>query len=1159
MPFFAAFLALLITSASAAPVKFNIPAKPAKDGIDLFIKQSGVRVAYVEADLTGVSTNSVMGDYEPLAGLGVLLQNTGFVASERKAGWYSVARATQKPGTVEGAVRNSQSGKPVAGARVAVAGTRAFALTDSHGGFILEEVPAGTQALNISAEGMQNTRVTDVTVRPGHRHTLSAITIPPQVPGVVQMDDYIVSAKKNEGVIELDPYEVQDRKVKPFSDSNVDIPRTINDPQPYYIFNSEAIETSGAVNVEDFLKTRLTMNTSSGTADQIAAGFGGSAIAHQNAVNLNGFGGGNTGNRTLILVNGQRRVSGDQLVGTIITQLEGQPDLSGIPLSSIDRIEVLPSSASAIYGSTAIGGVINVILKRNYSGGELRATYQNTFDSDAPIRRVDMSYGFSIRGKTHVMLNASYSDAEPLRLADRAGYVQAAINRINASDPTYLMGAIPFAGALPNITVYPGALNGYVNPTSTTLTLDDGRSLNSKFTFVPRGTSPATATATLANALLANAGSYDFNLAPSYSSTSGLYSTLGWGPPTNRSFSASIRHEFTPWLEAFADYDYSRTDSTAAQGIISSSGVSVPGNAPSNPFRQNVRISYPVLGFAPSTQVTDRHALSVGVKAQLPHEWIAQLNFTWSENVRNGFNAQTQDTTASLAVVTDPGYNPFVDTALYPVLSMDATEVYSGSHARNAETGLALRASGPLFSLPGGTPNLTLGIETAHRGSDDSVTNTINPNPAVNLTLDYIGRTRQVTSAYAEADIPLIGPRQGVPAINSLSLQFANRIDRVREPKRSGQWSYRESTGWTVFGNAKSLSTDEVATYSSNHPTIGFLYRPIADVALRASYATAFEPPSASQLLPASAIGTTPFAQSVFDPKRNQTYPMLTLGGGNPDLKPQNSKSIDLGLIYEPRSGPLRGFRFNLEYQRSRIMDLIASLSASQIVQYEDLFPGRVTRDATGMVTLVDTSSINQYYQEMEEYTASLRYATRTPFGNVEATFAGTRYTRFDKQILVNLPVADYVGFVSSGGPGKLKENATFNWQRGAWGAGWSATFYSSYAPRGAPGDPAYATATAPLITNLQGAITRQGGTRIPSQTYHQVWVRYAFPDNVDSGAGKIAGWVQRAMAGSTLQLIVKNVFDKEPPFEAFNEPYYYSRYGDMRLREYVLSLKKPF
>jgi iron complex outermembrane receptor protein len=181
-------------------------------------------------------------------------------------------------------------------------------------------------------------------------------------------------------VVELDPYAVSSTRQAPFT-ANMDIPRTVNDAQAYYIFDAPAIDRSGVVNLEQFIQRNLPMQTTGFTADQGVTVFG-----TKSNVNLRGLG----STQTLILVNG-RRFSGGNL-GTASSF-----NLNTVPLGAIDRVEVLPSSASAIYGASAVGGVINIVLKRNYTGGEIKATYQTPTDTDAPIRKLDVNYGFRSR------------------------------------------------------------------------------------------------------------------------------------------------------------------------------------------------------------------------------------------------------------------------------------------------------------------------------------------------------------------------------------------------------------------------------------------------------------------------------------------------------------------------------------------------------------------------------------------------------------------------------------------------------------------------------------------------------------------------------------------------------------------------------------------
>ncbi|MDY6947387.1 MAG: TonB-dependent receptor plug domain-containing protein, partial [Pseudomonadota bacterium] len=173
---------------------------------------------------------------------------------------------------------------------------------------------------------------------------------------------------------------------------NMDIQRTRDDPQPYVIFDRKSLETSGAANVNEFLNQRLTMNSAPARMEQTA-----SPLGNLSSINLRGLG----DNQTLILVDGHRIASASNS-----TPL--QANLNSIPLAAIERIEVLPTTASGIYGGGATGGVVNVILRRDYSGAEVTTSYENSFDGGVGAVRADFATGFTLENdRTNVLLMGS--------------------------------------------------------------------------------------------------------------------------------------------------------------------------------------------------------------------------------------------------------------------------------------------------------------------------------------------------------------------------------------------------------------------------------------------------------------------------------------------------------------------------------------------------------------------------------------------------------------------------------------------------------------------------------------------------------------------------------------------------------------------------------
>src|SRR5262249_20376678 len=135
---------------------------------------------------------------------------------------------------------------------------------------------------------------------------------------------------------------------------NIDIHRTRDDVLPYVVFDHEAISQSGVQTLDEFLKQRLPMNTVAQSNTQSAVSGSGSRI------DLRGLG----TNQTLVLVNG-RRVADLQVNPS---NAGDQSDLNGIPVGAVERIEVLPTSASGIYGGSATGGVVNIVLKKDFKG-----------------------------------------------------------------------------------------------------------------------------------------------------------------------------------------------------------------------------------------------------------------------------------------------------------------------------------------------------------------------------------------------------------------------------------------------------------------------------------------------------------------------------------------------------------------------------------------------------------------------------------------------------------------------------------------------------------------------------------------------------------------------------------------------------------------------
>ena len=381
---------------------------------------------------------------------------------------------------------------------------------------------------------------------------------------------------------------------------NADIRRTEDDTQPYVVFDSQEIRRSQAVSLDDFLKTRLPMNTTQQSNNQSPTN-----VAGTSQISLRGLG----ANQTLILLDG-RRMANSYNQGVFV-----QPDVNSIPLSAIERIEVLPSTASGIYGGGATGGVINIITRKDYVGADLSATYGNTSRQDASNYRLEGGTGFAMEeGRTHLLLTGSYAKSDAL-LNDRRDFVARSRALLLANNPSaFYSTSTPTVSRLSNIRSQDGS----------NLVLKNGTALGSPFTSVPDGYA-GTATDNGA-ALVANAGRYDLGLADI--AAAGRLAMLA-GAETG-ALSLNLRRDFSDTVDGFADVTWLDNRNLGYFTGVPSN-TTLASNAPNNPFTKAITVSFPATGiFAPITVENQSLRAAAGVIVRLPRDWTAAADYVWS-------------------------------------------------------------------------------------------------------------------------------------------------------------------------------------------------------------------------------------------------------------------------------------------------------------------------------------------------------------------------------------------------------------------------------------------------------------------------------------------------------------------------------------------------
>ncbi|WP_129778293.1 TonB-dependent receptor [Peristeroidobacter soli] len=879
---------------------------------------------------------------------------------------------------------------------------------------------------------------------------------------------------------------------------NADIRRSADDPQPYVVFDREAIERSGAKDLTDFLKQRLPQNTQAHTQ-----GLG--VTGNASEVNLRGLGNG----QTLILIDGRRMAS---TATSYVGLPPNQPDLNGIPLSSIERIEVLPTTASGIYGGSATGGVINIITRRDYEGLETTIAYGDAFDGDASTRRIDMTGGFSLEdGRTSVVLTGSYSEVNGLEVRDRQHLRERGVREILANNPAhYYADYRPPLGATPNIRSVDGSV----------LTLRNGTSLGSSFTNVPANYAGVASDG--GAGLVANAGTY--NLAMGNFAGSGNARESISSSPTVKSLRATVRRSFTDSIEAFVEANVAENRGVTNSNQSTTTYV-VPASSSINPFNQDVQVRFNN-GAADGEMHTqlDTQRMAGGLIVRLPHRWMANADYAWSSS-KLQFARPAGFGPALATALTNGTFDIFRDN----LTSADFASVLPGASLvtstikpfETTQNSLSLRVGGPVLELPAGSVTITGLIE---RRDEDFATASFSEN---GLRYIYPSRSQTIDSAYLEAWVPVISAKNALPGIESLDLQL------------SGRWDRYELNGSTNTVSSPDAPVSRVSSaVESTNPTLGLRYSPIQDITLRASFGTGFMPPAVTQLTPGA-----PFSYSGYiDPRRanEHTAEVSTIAGGSPTLQPEDSRSWSAGLILKPRF--IDNLRLSVDYTRITKTDGIVTLTTQQVIDNEAYLPGRVTRATpvpgdpfgVGQIAQVDATSVNLATAKIEAYDVALNYQWNTgSFGSFEFFTQATWQTHYQTRVTPTAPLVENVG-VAYINPLKLKANAGLTWTRDAWTVGWVARYFDSY-----------------FVYNYPLYILDQGGdAMVEDQIYNDLYGTYRVPANGD-------GWVSRALAGAEINLGLTNIFNENPSFDAVNT--WGSLFGDARGRCFQLSLRMSF
>ncbi|GAB2563254.1 TonB-dependent receptor [Dyella jejuensis] len=837
--------------------------------------------------------------------------------------------------------------------------------------------------------------------------------------------------------------------------------------QPVTELSHEALQQQGFVSVGQILQNVPSVG-SSGTSNQSSLGN----IVGQYA-SLRGLG----APRTLILVDGHRYT----------TDIFGQTDLSTIPSSLIDSVEILQDGASSIYGSDAIAGVIN-IHTRNVDGLYLD-TYNSTYSpgGDGKTSQFSLTGGKKF-SRGSFTFNMSVQNINGL-MADQVWFSR------------YGYGSVP---QYPQ-SVQPsnfGTILGATNPIT-------GASLNLPFP------------------LTVNAGENGLNIANYHPNTFGViyptpyyandyanqagYETL---LPDNRLRSYTLKGDFKVTDHITANFTgtyntnnatdyiggYPLSSQTPANGTNLAAALGLPvgslgaawfptlsPNSYYNPLPgNNVSFSLPL--YEPN-RVTVNNIKQYGFRAGLEGDFsFGENEYNWDVgysdyryiqdmggggnlNLVNLYNALGPSFMGPNGVVEcgTPGnviagcvpLNPFSGAGGLTPAELNYLNYSFFTHSWSEQRDVEANFSGDMFTLPQslGSGDVTFAVGADHRDVSGGVTPDIYTQEGLNTNLQQNPGEGSygINEAYAEVNVPLLKDMTGAQLLDfDVSHRFSH---------------------YTNFGD-------------TNNNSYKLSYKPIDDLLVRASYGTGFRAPSISNLyggtmqsftsytdpcdvnfgltgnpvvqqrclngyagLPAVSPGFTQLTATgvpVSSPNSTSTTPYYT--GANPRLRPETSKSYTAGIVYSPSW--FNGFNVTLDAYRIRVDNVITLPSADSILDNCYLLGeaeqcAQFQRSATnGQVIDLLQAVVNEGFIDERGTDLTMSYLfPETPVGKFKIDTNGTYINALKEQDVAGGPVITYdVGTYDPilGPIWRFRDTTNLNWSYGNFGATWTIRYFSS-------------------------------------------------------------------------------------------------------------------
>lgn len=886
--------------------------------------------------------------------------------------------------------------------------------------------------------------------------------------------------------------------------------------QPLQIMSQEQIQKSGLVTVGDILN-----NLSSAGAPDFSRS--GSLTSNTEAggqfVSLRNLG----SNRLLVLVDGKRWTQ----------SVDGYTDLSTIPSAMIERMEILKDGASSIYGSDAIAGVINIILKKNMQGGQLSLYTGQNEKNDGKNKDFSLSYGAG-DDKASLMFGLSHTEQ---------GLVGTQTRNITSTSygpdhPFDGLGAGPWGRIAPVNPLTGGALtsaaaggfNRYLNHTGSF----DGQGVGEN------SRNPNNYHPYVGNNNDKYNSSQDMDLlSPNKLDT--LFVKGEIALPKDMRLKTTAMYSQRQSIRTIAGYPLQSTSQAAYPVYIDKNSYYNPyGNQVAGAglgqdlFFQRRTIELP--------RVTDNENRTLHIDATLEGEFtIKDLAWNWSAGYNHNKVSGTSNDTGNINLLNlkkalGPSFmnasgvvqcgtaaNPIALGSCTPFdilggpsasspdvlayINTNGTKTY-GSTINSATADIA----GELYQLPAGALGVAVGIEHREVKGSDVPDQFSQSGYSTNLSGQATYGRYTVREAYAELQIPVLKDQ---PFAELLNFNLATR--------------HSDYSNFGVTNNSKA----------------SFMYKPVKDVLVRGTWAEGFRAPTIGDTFGGGSQSfdtfldpcDTRFGEAASNPTvqarclaagTNATYRQLlqagtpvtsttgtqslvafNSGAGNAFLTPETATTKTVGLVYSPSF--VTGLTVGLDWYNIKIANRITAIGAEYVanecyISGNQNYCGAITRDrVTGQINNLSRGNANLGAVETEGVDMSISYRLpRTAYGQFTVRNETSYVDSFRTNDGAGTEWKEYAGEYFYN---RVKSNTNLDWAMGNWSATWGVRYFS-------PVKDSCWDVQELIECNMPTFKTADGGTganKLGSYVIHDVNVGFK------------TSWDGRILFG------INNVFDKSP------------------------------